>query len=106
MNKGHPRERQHMVFINQWSLIGDYIVLFNQGLMKCGLYLQGGLCSDVAFNTCLTVYWRRRSSVMISYSVYLLLIFFEEHISRLLLHLKYCTNIYLNILVSLDKRIH
>ena len=31
VNKGHPRERHHMVFIDKWSLFGGYIVLFNQG---------------------------------------------------------------------------
>ena len=25
-NNGHPRERQHMVFIDKWSLFGGYIV--------------------------------------------------------------------------------
>ena len=43
VNKGHPRERQCMVFIDKWPLFGGYIVLFNKGLLKCGLYLQGGL---------------------------------------------------------------
>ena len=31
MNKGHPRERQKMVFIDKWSLFGGYFVLFYQG---------------------------------------------------------------------------
>ena len=33
VNKGHPRERQHMVFIDKWSLFGGYwyFVLFYQG---------------------------------------------------------------------------
>ena len=31
MNKGHPKETQHNVFIDKWSLFGGYIVLFNQG---------------------------------------------------------------------------
>ena len=30
VNKGHPRDRQHMVFIDKWPLFGGYIVLFNQ----------------------------------------------------------------------------
>ena len=30
VNKGHPRERQHMVFIDKWSLFGGYFVLFCQ----------------------------------------------------------------------------
>ena len=30
VNKGHPRERQDMVFIDKWSLIGCYFVLFYQ----------------------------------------------------------------------------
>ena len=29
--KGHPRERQYMVFINNWSLFGGYFVLLYQG---------------------------------------------------------------------------
>ena len=29
--KGHPRERQNMVFIDKQSLLGGYIVLFYQG---------------------------------------------------------------------------
>ena len=31
VNKGHPRERQHMAFIDKWSLFGCYFVLFYQG---------------------------------------------------------------------------
>ena len=59
VNKGHPRERHHMVFIDKWSLLGGYIVLFfiKEGLLKCDLYLQGGLYLEVAFNTGVTVYW-------------------------------------------------
>ena len=30
VNKGHPRERQNMVFIDKWSVFGDYFVLFYQ----------------------------------------------------------------------------
>ena len=48
MNKGHLEERQNMVFITRWS--------FNKELLKCGLCLQGGLHSEVTFNTGLTVY--------------------------------------------------
>ena len=56
MNKGHPRERQDMVFIDKWSLFGGYFVyLIKEGLLKCGLYIQGGLKSEVAFNTGWTV---------------------------------------------------
>ena len=29
MSKGHPRERQHMVFIDKWPLFEGYIALFN-----------------------------------------------------------------------------
>ena len=29
VNKGHPRERPHMVFIDKWSSFGGYFVLFN-----------------------------------------------------------------------------
>ena len=31
VNKGHPRERQHMVFIDKWPIFGGYIFLFYQG---------------------------------------------------------------------------
>ena len=31
VNNGHQKERQHMVFIDKWSLFGGYFVLFNQG---------------------------------------------------------------------------
>ena len=51
VNKGQPRERQHMVL--NWFLFGGYFVLFFQ---ECGLYLKGGLYSEVVFNTGLTVY--------------------------------------------------
>ena len=30
-NKGHPRERHHMVFVDKWSLFGGYLVLFYHG---------------------------------------------------------------------------
>ena len=30
-NKGHPREKLHMVFIDKWSSFGGYSVLFYQG---------------------------------------------------------------------------
>ena len=29
VNKGHPRERLNMVYIEKWSLLGGNIVLFN-----------------------------------------------------------------------------
>ena len=47
VNRGYPRERKHMVFIDKWSLCGGYIVLFNKGSLKSGLYLQGGLYLEV-----------------------------------------------------------
>ena len=53
VHNGHQRGKQHMVFIDMWPEVGGYIVLFNQGLLKCDLYLQGGLYSEVAG---LTVY--------------------------------------------------
>ena len=31
VNKGHPRERQNMVFIDKWSLFRGNFVLFYQG---------------------------------------------------------------------------
>ena len=30
MDKGHPKERQNMVFIDKWSLFGGNFVLFYQ----------------------------------------------------------------------------
>ena len=59
LNKGRPRERQWMVFIDKWSLFEAYIGI---GLLKCSLYLQGGLYLEVAFNTDLTVYEAVNSS--------------------------------------------
>ena len=53
VNKGHPRERQDMVFIDKWSLFGGFFVLFNEG---CDHYLQDGLFWEVLFNTGLTVH--------------------------------------------------
>ena len=52
MNGGHQSERQNMAFVNKWSLSGGYFVLFH---LKCDLYLQGGLYSEVVFNTGLNV---------------------------------------------------
>ena len=34
MNKGHPRERQLVVFIDKWSLFGGYFVIFYQGVVN------------------------------------------------------------------------
>ena len=31
VNKGHPREKQHMAFKDKWPLFGGYNVLFNEG---------------------------------------------------------------------------
>ena len=75
LSKGHPRERQTMAIIDRWSISGGFFVLFYQplktcslyfkatlfnfnreNLLKCGLYLQGGLYSEVVFNKGLTVY--------------------------------------------------
>ena len=57
VNKGHPKERQNMVFIDKWSLFGGNIVLFNQGkVTEVYLYIQDGLYLDVVFNTDLTVF--------------------------------------------------
>ena len=59
MNKGHPRERQHMVFIDKWSLFGGYFVLSYQDrvieVWPYYYYLQGCLYLEVTFNTGLTV---------------------------------------------------
>ena len=40
VNKGHPRERQTMVFIDKWSLFGDYFVLFYQGIKGLGYWSE------------------------------------------------------------------
>ena len=56
VNKYHPWERQHMVFIDKWSLFGGYFVYyFEEWLLKWDLYLQGCLYSDMPFHTGLTV---------------------------------------------------
>ena len=47
VNKGHQRERKHMVFIDKRSLF--QFSLFYQSLLKCDLYLQCGLYSEVTF---------------------------------------------------------
>ena len=31
VDKGHPRERQHMIFLDKWTLFGGCFVLFYQG---------------------------------------------------------------------------
>ena len=31
VNKDHPQERLHMVFMDKWFLFGGFIILFNQG---------------------------------------------------------------------------
>ena len=51
VNKGRPGERQQIVFIDKWSLFGGFFDLLNikEGLLNCGLYLQGGLYSNVCF---------------------------------------------------------
>ena len=60
VNKCHSREREHVVFIDKWSLFGGYFVLSNQGRVnEVWPFLQGGLYWEVALNTglivCLTV---------------------------------------------------
>lgn len=51
-NKGLPRERQHIVFIDKWSFILRllFFLFVKGGLLKCGLRLQVGLYSDAALN--------------------------------------------------------
>ena len=57
MNKGHPWERNDMVFIDKWSLFGGYFIYFiKEWILKCGLYLKGGRYSEMTFNTVLTVH--------------------------------------------------
>ena len=42
-----------MVLINKWSLGITFFNLINEGLLKCCIYLQGGLYLEVVFNTAL-----------------------------------------------------
>ena len=42
-----------MVFV-----VFSLFYLINEGLFKCGLYLQGGLYSEVVFHTGLTVHFK------------------------------------------------
>ena len=62
MNKDHPKENVEdslygqVVFI--WSLLLFYFI--KEGLFKCGFYyLQGGLYSEVVFNTSLTLFEKK-----------------------------------------------
>ena len=59
VNKGHPGERQNLVFIDKWSLFGSaflfYLLIIKEELSICGLYSQDGLYWEVVFNTGMTV---------------------------------------------------
>ena len=56
VNKVHPRERQHMVFIHKRSLFRGFFALFYQeSMLKYDLYLQGVHYLEVTLNTGLTV---------------------------------------------------
>ena len=56
VNKGHPSQRQCMVFVDKRPLFKGYTVLFNQGkVTEVWPFLQGGLYLEVAFITGLTV---------------------------------------------------
>jgi hypothetical protein len=56
MDKGHPRERQKIAFIDMWTLFGGCLFQFiNEGLSKCGLYSHDCLYSGMIFNTGLSV---------------------------------------------------
>ena len=42
VNKGHPRERQHMVFIDKWSLFGVYFDLcYEERVIEVGPLFAG-----------------------------------------------------------------
>ena len=59
-----PRERHHMVFVDKWSSFEGYILLFNQGRATEMLPLfKGGLNSEAAFNTCLTVHYPTKCNI-------------------------------------------
>ena len=54
--KGHQREILISVFVDKWSFFkGHFVYLINEKLSKYGLYLHGGLYSELLFNTGLTV---------------------------------------------------
>ena len=56
VNKGHPRERQNMVFIDKWSLFGGFFVIFYQGrFFVMWPLFSGWSLFGVVFNTGLTV---------------------------------------------------
>ena len=48
-------EAEHGLY-RQVVFIWRFVYLINKGLLKCGLYLQGGLYSEVVFNTGLTIF--------------------------------------------------
>ena len=52
VNKGHlsQRYRQYVFIVNV-----NLFYFIKEGSLKHGLYLQGGLYSEVTFNTCLAV---------------------------------------------------
>ena len=55
VNKGHLRERHTMIYIDKCLHLEVILYYFiKEWLLKCGLNLQGGLYSEVAFNTGLT----------------------------------------------------
>ena len=68
---------RQVVFI--WRLTLFY---FNKkGLLKCGLYLQDGRYSEVAFNIGLTLYIMQEHINWIIYALYMFYLYIMKHIS-------------------------
>ena len=68
------------------------LYFIKEGLLKCGLYLQGGLYSGVAFSTGLTVF---KSLKFVVISIYLEWFkVFESVIIISLAHMSVCKSIY------------
>ena len=56
MNKGHPSERQNMsLYTGGLQQEGILFYFITKELLEYGLYLQGGIYSELALNTGLTV---------------------------------------------------
>ena len=98
VNKGHPLERQDMVFIDKWSLLGDNLVLFYQErfIEVWPFYIQGGLYLEVDFETGLTVtYFSLTMSVKLKISrgfFYVFFFCFFFYSFQLLLLILFSTN--------------
>ena len=57
VNKGHPREGCRLSLLTSGLYLDvKLFYLIKVGLLKCDLYLQGGLYKEVTLNTGLTVF--------------------------------------------------